>query len=85
MSLDGTVYVVRLVKVHADEVSPGSNGKLRWPRLGNDSPATIHGALILHDATRPTAHSETSKTLGLLYLLFPRQSLWLKLTRPLFW
>lgn len=65
MSLDGTVYVVRLVEVHADEVSPGSNGKLRWPRLGNDSPAAIHGALILHDATRPTAHSETSKTLDI--------------------
>ncbi|KAL4806870.1 ras guanine nucleotide exchange factor domain-containing protein [Aspergillus unguis] len=65
MSLDGTVYVVRLVEVHANEVSPGSNGNLRWPLLGNDTPASIEGALLLHDTTRPTAHSETLKMLDI--------------------
>ncbi|KAL4869131.1 hypothetical protein BDV12DRAFT_185364 [Aspergillus spectabilis] len=65
MSLDGTVYVVRLLKVHADEVVPGSNGKLRWPRLGNDTPPTVDGALLLHDATRPTNHSETLRMLDM--------------------
>ncbi|RDW70607.1 putative Ras guanyl-nucleotide exchange factor RasGEF [Aspergillus mulundensis] len=63
MSLDGTVYVVRLVEVHTDEVSLASNGKLRWPLLGNDSPPSVDGALLLYDADRPSAHSETSRML----------------------
>ncbi|KAL4928566.1 putative Ras guanyl-nucleotide exchange factor RasGEF [Aspergillus undulatus] len=61
MSLDGSVYVVRLVKVQTDEIPLDSNGKLRWPQLGNDSPSTVEGALLLHDATRPTARLETMK------------------------
>ncbi|KAL5339078.1 ras guanine nucleotide exchange factor domain-containing protein [Aspergillus crustosus] len=65
MSLDGTVYVVRLLKVHTDEVVPSSNGTLRWPRLGNDTPPTVDGALLLHDATRPTNHPETLRTLDM--------------------
>lgn len=70
MSLDGTVYVVRLVEVHANEVSPGSNGKLRWPRLGNDALPSVDGALLIHDTMRPSAQSETSKMLGLRYPTF---------------
>lgn len=71
MSLDGTVYVVRLVEVHADKISLCNNGKLRWPRLENDSSPTIDGALVLHDLTRLTGHPETSKMLG-LYARFPQ-------------
>ncbi|KAL4907292.1 hypothetical protein BDW74DRAFT_122815 [Aspergillus multicolor] len=63
MSLDGTVYVVRLVEVHTDEISLASNGRLRWPLLGNDSPPSVDGALLLYDADRPSAHPETSRML----------------------
>ncbi|KAL4785361.1 ras guanyl-nucleotide exchange factor RasGEF [Aspergillus varians] len=65
MSLDGTVYVVRLLEVHADEISLCSNGKLRWPRIGSDSPPIVDGALLLHDATQPTTHPETSNMLDI--------------------
>ncbi|KAL3433005.1 ras guanine nucleotide exchange factor domain-containing protein [Aspergillus tetrazonus] len=63
MSLDGTVYVVRLVEVHADEISFDGNGRLRWPLLGNDSIPSIDGALLLYDANRPSSVPETSKML----------------------
>lgn len=65
MSLDGTVYVVRLVEVHVDEISFDGNGRLRWPLLGNDSTPSIDGALLLYDANRPSSVPETSKMLGL--------------------
>lgn len=65
MSLDGTVYVVRLLEVHADEISQGSNGTFKWPLLGNDSPPTVNGALVLHDATRSTSELETLRMIGL--------------------
>ncbi|KAL3463396.1 ras guanine nucleotide exchange factor domain-containing protein [Aspergillus heterothallicus] len=66
MSLDGTVYVVRLLKVHASEVSLGNDGKMRWPRLGNDSPALVDGVLLLHDASRPTSRLETLRIIDIL-------------------
>ncbi|KAL3472887.1 ras guanine nucleotide exchange factor domain-containing protein [Aspergillus californicus] len=66
MSLDGTVYVVRLLEVHADEISQGSNGMFKWPLLGNDSPPTVNGALVLHDATRPTSELETLRMIDIL-------------------
>ncbi|KAI9371511.1 ras guanine nucleotide exchange factor domain-containing protein [Aspergillus egyptiacus] len=66
MSLDGTVYVVRLLEVHANEISLGSNGRLTWPRLGNESTSTVDGALVLHDSTRPAAHSDTLRLLDTL-------------------
>ncbi|KKK24373.1 hypothetical protein ARAM_000857 [Aspergillus rambellii] len=53
MSLDGTVYVVRLLEMHSREISLTSDGKVQWPRLGNDSPQMVDGVLLLHDATRP--------------------------------
>ncbi|KAL2821365.1 ras guanine nucleotide exchange factor domain-containing protein [Aspergillus cavernicola] len=65
MSLDGTVYVVRLLEVHADEISLGSNGRLKWPRLGNDSPPTVDGALLLHSATHPAAQPEMLRMLDI--------------------
>ncbi|KAL4963840.1 putative Ras guanyl-nucleotide exchange factor RasGEF [Aspergillus stella-maris] len=66
MSLDGSVYVVRLVKIQSDEISMGSDGRLRWPQLGSDSPSSVEGALLLHDATRPTARLETLKMIDAL-------------------
>ncbi|KAL4989535.1 ras guanine nucleotide exchange factor domain-containing protein [Aspergillus falconensis] len=63
MSLDGTVYIVRLVEVHVDEISFDGSGRLRWPLLGNDSPPRVDGALLLYDANRPNSHPETSKLL----------------------
>jgi hypothetical protein len=65
MSLDGTVYVVRLLKVHASEISLSDDGKLKWPRLANDSPALVDGVLLLHDASRPTTRLETLRIIGL--------------------
>ncbi|KAL4993826.1 ras guanine nucleotide exchange factor domain-containing protein [Aspergillus recurvatus] len=63
MSLDGTVYIVRLVEVHVDEISFDGNGSLRWPMLGNDSLPNVDGALLLYDANRSTSLPETSKML----------------------
>ncbi|KAL3454513.1 ras guanine nucleotide exchange factor domain-containing protein [Aspergillus insuetus] len=65
MSLDGTVYVVRLLKVHASEISLSDDGKLIWPRLANDSPALVHGVLLLHDASRPATRLETLRTIDI--------------------
>ncbi|KAL4973498.1 ras guanine nucleotide exchange factor domain-containing protein [Aspergillus desertorum] len=63
MSLDGTVYIVRLVEVHVDEISFDGNGKLRWSLMGNDSTPSVDGALLLYDASRPTSRPETSQML----------------------
>ncbi|EAW08265.1 putative Ras guanyl-nucleotide exchange factor RasGEF [Aspergillus clavatus NRRL 1] len=58
MSLDGTVYIVRLVEICSKDIMIGTRGELQWPRLGSDSSShTIDGALVLHDVTQPAAFS----------------------------
>ncbi|KAE8146146.1 ras guanyl-nucleotide exchange factor RasGEF [Aspergillus avenaceus] len=65
MSLDGTVYLVRLLEVDTKEVSLGDNGILEWPRLGNETPV-IDGALVVYDVTKPVDFPELTTLLDSL-------------------
>ncbi|KAJ6102029.1 hypothetical protein N7486_004456 [Penicillium sp. IBT 16267x] len=60
MSLDGSVYIVRLLEVDLKKVQFDHEKNIVWPRLGKDSsPPTIDGVLVLHDATQPDKFAET--------------------------
>lgn len=65
MSLDGTVYLVRLLEIDTLEISIGSNGEIQWPKLGGDSPPSVDGVLVLHDVTQPGSLSNIKGLLGL--------------------
>ncbi|KAE8352941.1 ras guanyl-nucleotide exchange factor RasGEF [Aspergillus coremiiformis] len=65
MSLDGTVYIVRLLEMDTNEISIGNDGLLEWPRIGNDSPP-IDGALVVHDVTRSVGLPELTRLLDTL-------------------
>ncbi|PWY82891.1 ras guanyl-nucleotide exchange factor RasGEF [Aspergillus heteromorphus CBS 117.55] len=66
MSLDGTVYLVRLMEIETPEISIGSKGEVNWPLLGNDSPPTVDGVLVLHDVTQPASFPEVTGLLDSL-------------------
>ncbi|KAI2944106.1 hypothetical protein CBS63078_108 [Aspergillus niger] len=66
MSLDGTVYLVRLMEIDTLEISIGSNGEVNWPLLGNDSPPTVDGVLVLLDMTQPASFPEFTELLDSL-------------------
>ncbi|OJK00966.1 hypothetical protein ASPACDRAFT_77815 [Aspergillus aculeatus ATCC 16872] len=66
MSLDGTVYLVRLLEIDTLEISIGSNGEIQWPRLGGDSPPSVDGVLVLHDVTQPGSLSNIKGLLASL-------------------
>ena len=54
MSLDGSVYIVRLLEIDSKKVKLDSEKKIIWPRLAKDnSTPDIGGVLLLHDATQP--------------------------------
>ena len=64
MSLDGSVYLVRLLEISSKEIVRDSKGPL-WPRFGSDpSPPKVDGALVLHDTTQPAICSEIANLLG---------------------
>lgn len=93
MSLDGTVYVVRIVEISTKEITIGRNGELEWPRIGTDatSPKVIDGVLVLHDVTQPASLSELTDLLGMFHGVLPlasdpysfRKSIWLLMARLL--
>ncbi|PYH44321.1 putative Ras guanyl-nucleotide exchange factor RasGEF [Aspergillus saccharolyticus JOP 1030-1] len=66
MSLDGTVYLVRLLEIDTLEISIGSNGEVQWPRLGGDTPPSVDGVLVLHDVTQPGSLSTIKELLASL-------------------
>ncbi|KAJ5656909.1 hypothetical protein N7507_008859 [Penicillium longicatenatum] len=60
MSLDGSVYTVRLLEIDLKKVQFDQEKNILWPHLGKDSsPPTIDGVLVLHDATQPDKFAET--------------------------
>lgn len=64
MSLDGSVYLVRLLEISSKEIVLDTKGPL-WPRFGSDpSPPMIDGVLVLHDTTQPAVFPETVNLLG---------------------
>lgn len=63
MSLDGSVYLVRVLELSTTEIMPDPKGPV-WPRFGSDpAPPTIDGVLVLHDITQPSTFPETAKLL----------------------
>lgn len=65
MSLDGSVYMVRLLEIDLKQVVIDQDKQIIWPRLGRDNAAPIvDGVLLLHDSTRPEKLSETSELTG---------------------
>ncbi|GMG25673.1 unnamed protein product [Aspergillus oryzae var. brunneus] len=65
MSLDGTVYLVRLLEMNTNEITIGNDGLLEWPRVGNESPP-VDGALVVHDMTRSVGLPELTRLLDTL-------------------
>ncbi|KAJ5084735.1 hypothetical protein NUU61_009314 [Penicillium alfredii] len=67
MSLDGSVYIVRLLEVDLKEVAFDHDTKIIWPRKNRDTPAPkIDGVMVLHDATTPDKLAETTAILDSL-------------------
>lgn len=66
MSLDGTVYLVRLLEMNTNEITIGNDGLLEWPRVGNESPP-VDGALVVHDVTRSVGLPELTRLLGMRF------------------
>ncbi|KAJ9215348.1 hypothetical protein DTO166G4_3002 [Paecilomyces variotii] len=67
MSLDGTVYMVRLLEIALDDISFDTNGSVVWPRTSDDNNLPpVDGALILHDVTSPGGIIEASRLLSAL-------------------
>ena len=68
MSLDGTVYLVRLSEIPLHQVSVDDASRIVWPRSGADSAApTIDGVIVVYDTTQPANFAETTRLLGLSY------------------
>lgn len=68
MSLDGSVYIVRMLEVDLKEVRLGSKKNILWPK----SSPRIDGALVLHDATEPEKLEEMTDLLGASTQASPR-------------
>ncbi|KAJ5788558.1 Guanine-nucleotide dissociation stimulator CDC25 [Penicillium paradoxum] len=67
MSLDGTVYLVRLLEVDLTRIQFDEDKRILWPHTGSDiSRPVIDGVLVLHDATKP---DRLSLTTNLIYSL----------------
>lgn len=66
MSLDGSIYMVRLLEIDLQQVTIAPDGQIMWPRMGRDDSATVvDGALLLHDSTQPDKLAETSELTGM--------------------
>jgi len=66
MSLDGAVYMVRLLEVDLKQVAIDRDRRISWPRVGEDySVPTVDGALLLYDSSKPNKLSETTEMLGM--------------------
>ncbi|EUC42638.1 hypothetical protein COCMIDRAFT_28767 [Bipolaris oryzae ATCC 44560] len=52
MTIDGTIYVVRLVEMTFSDVQVGERGNIKWPDSTDDcATPRIHAAVILYDVT----------------------------------
>lgn len=65
MSLDGSIYLVRLLEIDLKQVAFDRNGQIIWPRVGDDSATVVDGALLLHDSTQPDRLAETTQLTGM--------------------
>lgn len=52
MSLEGVIYVVRLLEISMNDVRVSSSGRITWPSsIGEQMMPTVDGALALYDVT----------------------------------
>lgn len=75
MSLDGSVYIVRLLEIDLKQVTFDQDLNIVWPRAGKDSVAPIvDGVLLLYDATQPDKLEKTVELAGmwLQLCLYPK-------------
>jgi hypothetical protein len=67
MSLDGSVYMVRLLEIDLQKVTLSQDQSIVWPRLEKDAaPPVVDGVLLLHDATQPDNFDEAKELIGML-------------------
>ncbi|KAJ5572165.1 hypothetical protein N7535_005825 [Penicillium sp. DV-2018c] len=67
MSLDGSVYKVRLLEIDLTNIQFGPGKKIIWPRTGQETTTpAIDGVLVLHDATKPERLSLTTNLIDSL-------------------
>ncbi|KAJ5363944.1 uncharacterized protein N7496_009657 [Penicillium cataractarum] len=60
MSLDGAVYIVRLLEIDLKQVTFDQDLNIVWPGVNKNSAAPIvDGVLLLHDATQPERLEKT--------------------------
>src|SRR5436190_12803735 len=56
MSLDGVIYLVRLVEIALYRITVDESGRVVWPRsLGEQDMPDIDGVLALFDSTDPSS------------------------------
>ena len=52
MSLDGVIYLVRLIEMPLDEIGLSGKGRMNWPSFTDGQPTPpIDGVMILYDVT----------------------------------
>ncbi|KAJ6119339.1 hypothetical protein N7523_003619 [Penicillium sp. IBT 18751x] len=67
MSLDGAVYIVRLLEMDLKQIAINQDKRISWPRVGkDDSVPTVDGVLLLYDSTQPNKLSKLTAMLDAL-------------------
>ncbi|EER29243.1 RasGEF domain containing protein [Coccidioides posadasii C735 delta SOWgp] len=67
MSLDGTIYLVRLLEVGIHNIAVDEHGRITWPRLlGEQALPPIDGVLALFDSADPRTLTQLSQLLSAL-------------------
>ncbi|KMU85593.1 hypothetical protein CIHG_03634 [Coccidioides immitis H538.4] len=67
MSLDGTIYLVRLLEVGIHNIAVDEHGRITWPRLlGEQAVPPIDGVLALFDSADPRTLTQLSQLLSTL-------------------
>lgn len=68
MSLEGVVYVVRLLEISLQEITFDGSEHLVWPQsLDDQALPIIDGVIVLHDVTNPSSITECSRILSECY------------------
>lgn len=68
MSLNGSIYNVRLLEIDLRQVTVDRDRRISWPQMEKDKPApSIDGVLLLHDSTQPVKLEETSPLAGMFW------------------
>lgn len=71
MSLDGSVYMVRLLEIDLQKVTLSQDQSIVWPRLEMDTaPPVVDGVLLLHDATQADNFDEAKELIGMLGMFY---------------